>query len=87
MFPKNITKTSYMNHQNNTEFILGIAFSTLIFSENAYAYINPSVFGLIIVALSGFAAVIGFYFYRIIAFVKFCFVGLKSFFVGLFIKK
>ena len=49
---------------------------------------NPlSVFGLIIVALSGFAAVIGFYFYRIIAFVKFCFVGLKSFFVGLFIKK
>ena len=66
-----------MRHQKQLN--LSLLFGILFFSSNAYAYINPSLFSMIALALAGFLSVIGFYFYKIIGAIKFTLDKIKSF--------
>ena len=59
-----------MNKGYQKELVSSLFFVILFFSDNAYAYINPSIFSMIALAMAGFLSVIGFYFYRIMNAVK-----------------
>ena len=68
-----------MNMRHQKQLNLSLLLGILFFSNNAYAYINPSLFSMIALALAGFLSVIGFYFYKIIDAIKFTLGKIKSF--------
>lgn len=68
-----------MNMRHQKQLNLSLLLGILFFSNDAYAYINPSVFSMIALALAGFLSVVGFYFYKIIDTIKFTLGKIKSF--------
>lgn len=68
-----------MNMRHQKQLNLSLLLGILFFSDDAYAYINPSVFSMIALALAGFLSVVGFYFYKIIDTIKFALGKIKSF--------
>lgn len=59
-----------MNKTYKKQLTISLLFGMIFFSNNAHAYINPSVFSMIALALAGLFSVIGFYFYRILDAIK-----------------
>ena len=68
-----------MNKTYKEKLAISLLFGSLFFSDNAYAYINPSIFSMVALALAGFFSVIGFYYYRIVDAIKSVFNKTKSF--------
>lgn len=68
-----------MNKTYKKQLAISLLFGIMFFSDNAYAYINPSIFSMIALALAGFFSVIGFYYYRIVNAIKSVFNKTKSF--------
>jgi len=59
-----------MNKTYKKKLTISLLFGMIFFSDNAYAYINPSIFSMVSLALAGFFGVIGFYYYRIVDAIK-----------------